>query len=178
WSVAVGPASASMGKSAAISKVELCSQLEVPAMPDRRAGNGLPLFALTLFCSGVAAAIGVLSSPPPERPDLPGLYPQPLGELGYELRSGLVDPLGAAVYVFIAGWIIVAVGMLRCRKWPAWSRRATGWILLTATAALAADWIGPDRLGGPVTGSGGAGGPLSAPRVPQQPPPTSPPPPP
>ena len=127
-------------------------------MPDRRAGNGLPLFALTLFCSGVAAAIGVLSFPPPDRPDLHGLYPQPLGELGYELRSGLINPLGAAVYVFVTGWIVVAVAMLRGRKWPAWSRRATGWLLLTATAAVAADWIGPGRLGGPVTGSGGSVG--------------------
>src|SRR5262245_9812472 len=127
-------------------------------MPDRRVGNGLPLFALTLFFSGVAAAIGVLSFPPPDRPDLPGIYPQPLGELGYELRSGLIDPLGAAVYVFIVGWIIVAVAMLRGRRWPAWSRRAAGWLLLTAPAAVGADWFGPERLGGPLTGTGGSVG--------------------
>jgi S-DNA-T family DNA segregation ATPase FtsK/SpoIIIE len=127
-------------------------------MPDPRAGNGLPLFALTLAACGLLAAGTILAFPPPDRPDLPGLYPQPLGPFGDALRADLIEPLGAAVYVFLFGWLAVAVAMLRRRRPLTWGSRAVGWAVLTACAAVGADWIGPGRLPGPVPGSGGSVG--------------------
>jgi len=131
-------------------------------MPDRRVGNGLPLFALTLFACSLVAAICVAATPPTDRPNLPGLYPQPFGELGDDLRASLVDPFGAAVYVFVLGWLVVSVTMLRGRRCPVWTMRATGWAILTVCGTIAADWIGPDPLAGPVTGSGGSVGAFAA----------------
>src|SRR5262245_7122973 len=127
-------------------------------MPDSRMGNGLPWFALTLLACGLAAAAVVGAYPPATHPGLPGLYPQPLGPLGDALRSDLVDPLGAAVYVFLFGWLAVAVAMLRRRGPFYWGSRAVGWTVVTACAAVGADWIGPARLPGPVAGCGGSVG--------------------
>src|SRR4051794_1567615 len=108
-------------------------------MPDARAGNGLPLFALTLLACGLAAAAVVGGFPPVTHPDLPGLYPQPLGPVGDALRSDLVEPLGAAVYVFLIGWLAVAVAMFRRRGVLHWGARAVGWAVLTACGAVGAD---------------------------------------
>jgi S-DNA-T family DNA segregation ATPase FtsK/SpoIIIE len=127
-------------------------------MPDRRAGNGLPLFALTLLACGLVAAATVFARPTPDSPGLPGLYPQPFGDVGSALRAGLVEPLGVAVYLLLVGWLVVAVALLRRHRWQARSVRATGWAILTATGAIVADRIGPDRLPGPVAGSGGSVG--------------------
>ena len=130
-------------------------------MPDRRAGNGLSLFAITLFVCGLVAAACVVARPSPDAPGLPGLYPQPFDELGAGLRAGLVEPLGAAVYVFLAGWLAVAIGLLR-RRWLVSAGRAVGWAILTACGAVVADWVGPDKLPGPVAGSGGTVGAAAA----------------
>ena len=47
--------------------------------------------------------------------------------------------------------------MLLVRKgWLSWARRTAGWVLLLPLAAIAADYLGPDWLPGPVFGSGGA----------------------
>jgi DNA segregation ATPase FtsK/SpoIIIE, S-DNA-T family len=127
-------------------------------MPDPRAGNGLPLFALTVFVCGLVAAAVVGGFPRADRPDLPGLYPQPFGPVGEGLRAELVEPLGAAVYVFLAGWLTLAAAVLRRQRFLRWAGQAVGWALLTASTAVAADWIGPGRLAGPVAGSGGSVG--------------------
>src|SRR5262245_24390293 len=127
-------------------------------MPDRRPGNGLPLFALTLLAGGVVAAVSVCADPPPDRRDFAGLYPQPFGELGDWLHTGLVEPLGAGAYVFLVGWVTVSIALIRGRRWSVWLMRIAGWALLTGCAALVADWIGPERISGPVAGSGGSVG--------------------
>ncbi|HJZ90291.1 MAG TPA: DNA translocase FtsK [Gemmataceae bacterium] len=127
-------------------------------MPDRRPGNGLPLFALTLLAGGLTAAVSVFAYPPPDRPDLPGLYPRPFDDFGDWLRRALVEPLGAGVYVFLFGWLTIALSLLRGRRWLVWLMRVTGWAVLTSCGALIADWIGPERIGGPVAGSGGSVG--------------------
>jgi S-DNA-T family DNA segregation ATPase FtsK/SpoIIIE len=130
-------------------------------MPDRHAGNGLPGFALTIFAGGLAIGAAVLASPPPGRPSLPGLYPRPLPGLGNDLRDAVVEPLGAGAWVFAAGWLAVGVSLLR-RRWLRSATRAAGWTILTACACLAADWIGVQRLPGPVAGSGGSVGAFAA----------------
>src|SRR5690349_12303082 len=120
-------------------------------MPDRPAGTGLPLFALTVLAGGLAVGSAVLAIPAPGRPSLPGLYPQPIPGAGDDLRSALVEPLGAGAWVFVAGWLAVGLTLLRRRRLQALARVA-GWAVLTGCACLAADWIGPDDLPGPLTG--------------------------
>jgi DNA segregation ATPase FtsK/SpoIIIE, S-DNA-T family len=127
-------------------------------MPDRRAGNGLSLFALTILISGLLIAACIGANPPGGRTDLPGFYPQPLGDIGDDLRSSLIDALGAAVVVLLFGSIVVSVSLLRRRRISVSLMRTTGWVILTAGVAVAADWVGPERIPGPVVGSGGSVG--------------------
>jgi DNA segregation ATPase FtsK/SpoIIIE, S-DNA-T family len=131
-------------------------------MPDRRAGNGLPLFGLTILLSGLAVGAVVLAFPATGRPSLPGLYPQPFGEAGADLREALIEPLGAGVWMFLLGWLAVGVSRLRGRRLLPWLGRVLGWVVLTACSCVVADWIGPDRLPGPLTGSGGSLGAFAA----------------
>src|SRR4051812_37700786 len=121
-------------------------------MPDRPAGTGLPLFALTVLAGGLAVGASVVAFPPPGRPSLQGLYPQPFGEVGAALREALVEPLGAGAWMFVLGWLAVGITLLRRRRLMALARVA-GWAVLTGCACLAADWIGPEALPGPLAGS-------------------------
>src|SRR5262245_46381683 len=131
-------------------------------MPDRRAGNGIPWFAVTILLTGLAAAVAVLAFPPTGRPSLPGLYPQPFDEVGADLREAIVEALGAGAWVFLLGWLSIGFSRLRGRPWLPWLGRVLGWALLTASTCVMADWIGPDRLPGPLPGSGGSVGAFAA----------------
>ncbi|HEY7329875.1 MAG TPA: DNA translocase FtsK 4TM domain-containing protein [Gemmataceae bacterium] len=57
------------------------------------------------------------------------------GALAYELRQAL----GAAVYVFLAGWLVVLVRLVLRRSWLGWSLRSLGWLLLVPVAAVLAE---------------------------------------
>src|SRR3954470_22775235 len=105
-------------------------------MPDRPAGTGLPLFALTVLSGGLAVGAAVGAFPPPGRPSLPGLYPQPFGEVGASLREILIEPLGAGAWVFVLGWLAAGATLLRRHRLVALARIA-GWGVLTACACLA-----------------------------------------
>lgn len=129
-------------------------------MPDRHAGNGPRLFALTVLAGGLAVAAVVLAAPPPGRPSLPGLYPQPLTG-GDNLRDAIVEPLGAGAWVFAIGWLAVGISLLRRRRLLSVVRGA-GWVVLTVCGSVVADWIGPARLPGPLAGSGGSVGALAS----------------
>jgi len=125
-------------------------------MADKRPAGELPLFALTLIVCGLVALAAVCADPPADQRTLYGLYSQPFGELGDDLRSALVEPLGAGVYVLLFGWLVVACSILRGRRWLTWTMRVVGWIMLTACASLVADWIGNTNIPSPLTGSGGS----------------------
>jgi DNA segregation ATPase FtsK/SpoIIIE, S-DNA-T family len=127
-------------------------------MPDPRAGNGFLLFAVTLLACGLLTAVVMLADAPADHPALFGFYPQPFGTLGDELRSTLIEPLGGGVYVLLLGWLAVAVSILSGRRWPTWTQRTIGWLVLTACGSLVADWIGPQHIPGPIAGSGGSVG--------------------
>jgi DNA segregation ATPase FtsK/SpoIIIE, S-DNA-T family len=133
-------------------------------MADRPAGTGLPLFALTVLAGGLAVATAVVAAPTPGRPSLPGFYPQPLPGLGSDLRETIVEPLGAGAWVFAVGWLAVGVSLFR-RRWLKSMVRVVGWAVLTACSCLVADWIGLERLPGPLTGSGGSVGAFAAVRL-------------
>src|SRR5262245_39417964 len=79
-----------------------------------------------------------------------------LGPPGAWLAGELFDALGVAVYVLLAGWLILVLMRLASQRFRLWLVRLSGWLILLPCAALAADWLGPDVLPGPMTGSGGA----------------------
>jgi S-DNA-T family DNA segregation ATPase FtsK/SpoIIIE len=131
-------------------------------MSDRRVGNGLPLFALTLLFCGLVAAAALLALGPEHQPALFGFYPQPFDEPGDELRAAILESLGAGAYVFLCGWIFIAVTILRGHRWFTCGLRILGWFMLVAATAVAADWAGPQRIPGPLSGSGGSIGALAS----------------
>jgi S-DNA-T family DNA segregation ATPase FtsK/SpoIIIE len=117
-----------------------------------------PILALTLLACGLVATVVTLADGLAEEPAPIALYAQPFGDLGDALRGELLEALGAGVYVFLAGWLTVSMSLFRGRRWRALLVRPIGWAVLTGSASLVADWIGPDRIPGPVTGSGGSVG--------------------
>src|SRR5262245_32006698 len=82
-----------------------------------------------------------------------------LGPAGAWLAQELFNALGVSVYVLLNGWLVLVILRLaRRQSTRLWFVRLAGWLILLPCAAVAADWIGPERLGGPLTGSGGAVG--------------------
>src|SRR5262245_45033012 len=98
--------------------------------PDRR----LDAAALALLAAGLAVAVCVLSYQPGCVPDatFPPDYASDnlLGAPGAMLAENLLDVLGTAVYVLLAGWLILAATLFR-RSGPwRWGLRLAGWLIL------------------------------------------------
>jgi S-DNA-T family DNA segregation ATPase FtsK/SpoIIIE len=121
----------------------------------------LDLVAGGLLLAGLLVALTVFSHDPADLPG-PAVYPphdQPanlLGEPGAWLAEGLFEGLGVAVYVLLASWFVLVVLLLVRRGLLTWVLRLAGWLLLLPCAALTANHLGPDLLGGPPAGSGGS----------------------
>jgi S-DNA-T family DNA segregation ATPase FtsK/SpoIIIE len=94
-------------------------------MPDRRYWR-LYLAACVLLAGGVFLTLSVLDC-------------CPTGPLGAALAHELRQSLGAAVYVFLAGWFVVVVRLVLRRSWLSWSLRSLGWLLLIPSAAVLAE---------------------------------------
>src|SRR5438105_9214157 len=125
-------------------------------MADRR-GSRLDFFAWGLLVVGLLLAVCVFS----HDPGAAGAYPQAppanlLGPAGAWLARALWDTLGNAVHVLLASWFVLVLMLLLRRRMLTWSLRLAGWLLLLPCAAVAADWAGPDLVGGPLAGSGGS----------------------
>jgi len=115
----------------------------------------LDAVALTLLGSGAlfAAAVGTARA----------LFggPNVFGGVGDRAAAYLVDPLGWAALVFLAGWLAVAGLLVVTRSPPRVAARLGGWGLLTLAAACAADWSGSKLSPVSVAGPGGAVGALA-----------------
>ncbi len=105
--------------------------LEFPLMPDRRYWR-LYLAVCILLGGGVFLTLSVLTS-------ISAAGPNRLGPLGGEIAYELRQTLGAAVYVFLAGWFTIIVRMVVRRSWLSWSLRSLGWFLLVPSAAVLAE---------------------------------------
>ena len=107
---------------------------------------------LTLFAAGLLLAAAVATYRPLAVAG--GL----LGALGDDLAALLVEPLGWGVLVFLLGWFAVA-GLLIVNRSPLrLGARLAGWGMLTATAAVAADWFATGLVTLAAAGRGGSVG--------------------
>jgi S-DNA-T family DNA segregation ATPase FtsK/SpoIIIE len=112
----------------------------------------LDAVALTLFAAGVFLSLAIATSNP-----LTG-GANLFGETGESAAGMLVEPLGLAVIVFLAGWFIF-VSLLVVNRHPArLTARLLGWVLLTTCAAVAVDWFGPGLPHITTAGRGGSVG--------------------
>lgn len=129
-------------------------------MPDQPASSRrrTDAVALTLLLCGLLLGVILLSEPPDNRSGLGGLFPSFLGLPAEALREELTETLGVGAYALVIGWIALAAALFAKPSWLHWSGRTVGALLLVICVSVAADWIGPNRLGGPLSGSGGAVG--------------------
>jgi S-DNA-T family DNA segregation ATPase FtsK/SpoIIIE len=130
---------------------------------DPRRGFRLDLIATVLLAAGLLVTLCVLS----QEPSGPGgvhTYPTEtlpsnfFGPLGGQLAQELLGALGVAVYVLLASWFVLVILLFLRRSWLTWGLRLLGWLILLPCAAVLADVVGSEWLGGPLWGSGGAVG--------------------
>lgn len=115
--------------------------------------------ALALLAVGLLVALCVFSYRP-AAPSLDAATPTAaagaLGLAGEIVARPLVDALGVSVYTLLAAWFMLVVLLVLRQIWWVWAYRFFGWCLLVPGFAVLADWIGPERLSGPLTGGGGS----------------------
>jgi S-DNA-T family DNA segregation ATPase FtsK/SpoIIIE len=119
-------------------------------MPERREPRFDGTAWVLLFC-GFLVALCVFSDEPSGTPNV-------LGPPGAWLAQALVGAIGSAIHVLFASWFVLVLMLLVRRGWLRWTARLIGWLILLPCATVAADWLGPEMVGGPLTGSGGAVG--------------------
>ncbi len=128
-------------------------------MTDRR-DMQWDLAAFGLLLLGLLVALCVFGYDPADLPAgrtfPPGDRAHFLGPAGAFLGRSLHETLGLAVYVFLASWFVLVVLLFLRRSLLTWCLRLAGWLLLLPCVAVAADFLGPERLGGPLSGSGGS----------------------
>jgi S-DNA-T family DNA segregation ATPase FtsK/SpoIIIE len=95
----------------------------------------LDAVALILLAAGTALAVCVATYRP-----LTGLT-NPLGPAGDDLAGWLVNALGVGATVLLVGWFALVALYAARRRWPRLLVRAAGWALLTACAAVVADYL-------------------------------------
>jgi S-DNA-T family DNA segregation ATPase FtsK/SpoIIIE len=106
---------------------------------------------LTLFAVGAILSASVLSRLSGRRPFL--------GDVSEWIASPVLEPLGWASLVFLAGWF-VAASLLIVSRSPLWiGTKALGWIVLATWTSVAVDWHG---LGLSQVSSAGRGGSIGA----------------
>jgi DNA segregation ATPase FtsK/SpoIIIE, S-DNA-T family len=123
-------------------------------MLDRRLFR-LDLAACVLLVSGLLTALCIFGHDvAPVRS--PGAAGHLLGPLGGAVGESLTEALGVAAYSLLAAWFAVVVMLFRRRGWFACLLRLAGWLLLLPCAAILSDLVGPDLIGGPISGPGGS----------------------
>lgn len=124
-------------------------------MPKRSAPRN-DWWAWGLLGAGLVLALAVLSYEPAPVSAVQAPPTNLLGPPGDWLAGQLDQALGVASYLLLGSWfVLVLLLLLRGERWT-WSRRFVGWLALVPLSAAIADWLGPDILGGPTVGSGGA----------------------
>jgi len=111
-------------------------------MLDRRHWR-LYLAVCVLWAGGVFLALSVLDSVSHDPPSAYGVrfasQSNRFGPLGGAIAYELRQSLGAAVYVFLAGWFVILVRLVVRRSWLGWSLRSLGWLFLVPCTAVLAE---------------------------------------
>ena len=108
--------------------------------------------AITLFVVGLLLAVAVGSA----RTITSG--PNLFGTWGEYVAAWLLEPLGWAAVVLLAGWFAV-VALLVIRRTPGrLAVRVVGWCVVTAVSAVGVDWFGGGLASPSVAGRGGSVG--------------------
>jgi len=121
-------------------------------------GSRVDFFAWGLLVAGLVVAVALFSHEPGATSYPPNLPRNLLGPPGAWLSQQLYGALGAAVHVLLATWFALVLMLLLRGGKPTWLLRLGGWLLLLPCAAVAADWVGPGLVGGPLAGGGGSVG--------------------
>jgi S-DNA-T family DNA segregation ATPase FtsK/SpoIIIE len=121
---------------------------ELRVMPERR-NPRCDGAAWGLLLCGLIVAVCVFSHDPAAG------TPNLLGPPGTWLARELATALGGAVHVLLAGWFVLVLMLLIRKSWLRWAGRLLGWLILLPCAAVGADWLGPEWVGGPLAGGGG-----------------------
>jgi S-DNA-T family DNA segregation ATPase FtsK/SpoIIIE len=120
----------------------------------------LDLAAWGFLVLGLVLALSVLSHDAGDGP-WATVYPENpashnlLGPPGALLGGALLNLLGLAAYVFLAGWFVLVVILFLRRRVVRWSLRLLGWVVLVPCAAVGADFLNPYFSVGPISGNGG-----------------------
>jgi S-DNA-T family DNA segregation ATPase FtsK/SpoIIIE len=121
----------------------------------------LDFTAWGFLAAGLLVALCVLSHDPSATYGRT-VYPEPppptnlLGPGGAWMAQQLYETLGAAVYILLASWFVLVVLLFLRRSLLTWTLRLLGWLLWIPCATVAADYIGPSYLSGPLSGPGGS----------------------
>jgi S-DNA-T family DNA segregation ATPase FtsK/SpoIIIE len=112
----------------------------------------LDAVALTLLATGglLAAALG--THPPV------GGESNLLGAPGDDAAELVIDPLGWAAAALLVAWFALTGVLVASRNWGRFAVRFTGWVVVVACAAVAADRLGPHLPAVAVAGRGGSVG--------------------
>ncbi len=120
-----------------------------PSLPPRWRPDAI---AVTLLVAGGLLAVAVASSRA-----LTG-ETNVFGPWGERAAGPLVEPLGWAALVLLAGWFAVAGLLVVNRKAGRLALRFAGWGVLTVVAAVGVDWFGAGLTSPSVAGRGGSVG--------------------
>jgi S-DNA-T family DNA segregation ATPase FtsK/SpoIIIE len=124
--------------------------------PEERRAWRLDLAALVLLVTGLLVALSLFTDEPPlTHHSAVAPHRNVLGPAGAWLAQVLMETLGVAVYVLLVSWFVLVFLLFLRRGLFTWSLRLAGWLLLLPCTAVLADYLGPQVLGGPITGSGG-----------------------
>ncbi len=122
------------------------------AEADERRPGRIDLLALGLFVLGLVVSLAVFSFEFEQAVSFeqsPGHAGRLVGRpaLQYTRQHRLHVP---------GAWFVLVLFLLMRKSWRTWALRLSGWVVLLPCAAIAADYLGPTWLSGPIAGSGGA----------------------
>src|SRR5438874_3013814 len=120
----------------------------------------LDLAALILLVAGLLMALSLFTDEPAPGAKVAATvsfvpHRNVLGPGGTWLARVLTETLGVAVYILLISWFVLVLLLFLRRGFFTWSLRLAGWLLMLPCMAVLADYLGPQVLGGPITGSGG-----------------------
>src|SRR5437773_8149112 len=128
--------------------------------PEKHSAWRLDLAALVLLVAGLLVALSLFTDEPAPGAKVAATvsfvpHRNVLGPGGTWLAQVLTETLGVAIYVLLISWFVLVLLLFLRRGFFTWSLRLAGWLLLLPCMAVLADYLGPQVLGGPITGSGG-----------------------